>query len=327
MPLPSAVAVFAAAKRIRPLLAATPLRHSHGLSEAAGVEVFLKPEHEQRTGSFKARGALNTLAVMSADERARGIVAVSAGNHGLGIAYAARQFRAPATIFVPSTAPRIKRDGIAALGARVDATSADYDRAHDAAIAYARQHGRYYVDPCLGAPLIAGQGTVGLEILEELPETRTIVVSVGGGGLAAGVGSIVRRAAPDIRIIGVQGDRTQAAARALEAGRVVDVPVVPTLADGLTGQIDVEAFENVREVVDRIVIVSEEEIAAAIAWMYRESEGVAEGAGAVGVAAVLGGRLGRVEGPVVVIVSGGNIDPDVHERVLREGGVRAAGSS
>jgi threonine dehydratase len=312
-----AIDVFAAAKRLRPLLPPTPLRHSAGLSAAAGTEVFIKAEHEQRTGSFKARGALNALASLSPAERGRGIVAASAGNHGLGVAYAARALGATATVFVPSTAPRVKREGIEALGATVDATSADYDRAHDAAIAFAEARGACYVDPCLGAPLIAGQGTVALEILHELPEVRTIVVSVGGGGLVAGVGSLVRRVAPRVRIIGVAADRAPAAVRAFEAGRVVAVPVVPTLADGLAGQIDPEAFENVRDVVDEMAVVSESEIEKAIGWMFvAEGAAVVEGAGAVGVAGLLTGGIGRVEGPVVVIVSGGNIDREVHARVV-----------
>jgi threonine dehydratase len=313
-----AIDVFAAARRIAGLVRPTPLRRSVLLSELAGGDVYLKPEHEQITGSFKLRGAYNALAVMPEGERARGVVASSAGNHGLGVAKAAQHFGVPATIFVPARAPDIKKRGIAALGATIDDQSADYDVAMVRAKAFAAERGARYINPCLGDPLLAGQGTVGLEILEELPEAESIILPVGGGGLLGGVASIVRRVAPTIRIIGAQSINTAAMARSLEASRVVDIPSVPTLADGLAGQIDAEALDIGQHGLDQMVVLTEEEIAEAIAWLSRVENAVVEGSGAVGVGAVLHRKVNGLRTPAVVVLSGGNIDPAVHERVMRE---------
>ncbi len=312
-----AIDVFAAARRIAGLVRRTPLRHSTALSELAGGDVYLKLEHEQITGSFKLRGAYNALAVMPAEERARGVVASSAGNHGLGVAMAARHFGVAATIFVPARAPEVKKRGIAALGATVDDQSADYDVAMTTAKAYAAGRGARYINPCLGNPLLAGQGTVGLEILEELPDTASIVLPVGGGGLLGGVASIVRRVAPMVRIIGAQSINTAAMARSLEASRVVDIPSVPTLADGLAGQIDAEALDIGQHGLDEMVVLSEDEIAEAIAWLAHVESAVVEGSGAVGVGAVLHRKVAILPMPAVIVLSGGNIDPAVHEGVMR----------
>ena len=313
-----AIDVFAAARRIEGAVRRTPLRRSPLLSELAGGDVYLKPEHEQPTGSFKLRGAFNALAVMPPEVRARGVVASSAGNHGLGVAKAAQHFAVPATIFVPARAPEVKKRGIAALGATVNDESADYDVAMVNAKAYAASHGSRYINPCLGDPLLAGQGTVGLEILVERPDTAAIVVPVGGGGLLGGVASIVRRVAPEIRIIGAQSVNTAAMARSLAAARVVDIPSVPTLADGLAGQIDAEALDIGQHGLDEMVVLDEEEIATAIAWLARHEQAVVEGSGAVGVGALLHGKSAKLRTPAVVVISGGNIDPAVHERVVRD---------
>ena len=313
-----AIDVFAAARRIAGLVRRTPLRRSARLSELAGGDVHLKLEHEQITGSFKLRGAFNALGVMPEAERSRGVVASSAGNHGLGVARAAQHFGIAATIFVPSGAPDVKKRGIAALGATVDEESADYDVAMVRAKAFAAERGARYINPCLGDPLLAGQGTVGLEILEERPDTATIILPVGGGGLLGGVASLVRRVAPDVRIIGAQSVNTAAMARSLEAARVVDIPSVPTLADGLAGQIDAEALDIGQHGLDEMIVLSEPEIGEAIAWLARFEDAVVEGSGAVGVGALLHGKVTRLRLPAVVVVSGGNIDPGIHERVLRE---------
>ena len=306
--LPTPGDVLAAAHRLRPVVHRTPLVPSAALSAAAGVAVHLKCENLQRTGSFKVRGAYNALALLPDEVRARGIVASSAGNHGLGVAYAAGLLGVRARIFVPTNAPAVKRDGIIALGAEVDATQPHYDAAHEAAVAYGEAHGMTFVNPCAGAPLLAGQGTVALEILEELPGVRTLVVCVGGGGLVGGIAALVRAVAPDVRIVGAQSDQTNAMAASLAAGRRVEVEVPPTLADGLAGQIDDEGFAIGQFALDEMVTVSEEEIASAIAFLAREHELRVEGSGAVGVAALRASRISALDGPVAVIVSGGNID-------------------
>ena len=316
--LPSATAVLAAAHRLRGVIERTPLVRSEALTARAGAETFLKCEQYQRTGSFKIRGAYNSLSALSDDVRRRGVVASSAGNHGLGLAWAAKQLGVSARVFVPASAPRVKRDGMLALGADVDMSRPDYDAAHRAAEQYAHEHGLAFVNPCAGDALLAGQGTVALEILEELPRAMTLVVPVGGGGLIGGIAALVRAVAPAIRLVGVQSVKTNAMAASLAAGRRVDVPVSPTLADGLAGQIDDEGFAIGREALDEMVTVPEEEIADAIAWLSHEHDMRAEGSGAVGIAALLHGRIRTPVSPVVVVISGGNID-DTRWRAIVDG--------
>jgi len=316
--LPPAPAVLAAAHRLRGVIERTPLIPSSALATRVGADVHLKCENRQRTGSFKLRGAYNALASLSDEARARGVVASSAGNHGLGLAWAAKQLGVRATIFVPAGAPSVKRDGIAALGAEVNASSPDYDAAHRVALDYAQAHGLTFVDPCSGDALLAGQGTVALEILEELPHVATLIVPVGGGGLIGGIAGLVRAIAPAVRLVGAQGAKTNAMAVSLAAGRRVEVPVSPTLADGLAGQIDDEGLAIGRAALDEIVTVTEQEIAAAIAWLSHEHDLRVEGSGAVGVAALLHGRIATVTSPVAVVISGGNID-DTRWRTIVDG--------
>lgn len=312
----SPIDIFRAAHRIRGIAVRTPLRQSAALSELAGGDVYLKLETEQLTGSFKIRGALNTLAGLSPEVRRRGVVASSAGNHGLGVAYAAQHFGAPATIFVPRTAPRVKKDGIADLGALVDDSAADYDAAMALAKEHAAAHDIPFINPCLGDPLLAGQGTVALEIVEELPDVATVVVCVGGGGLLGGVGSFLRPVAPRVRILGAQSTETAAMSRSLAAGRLVEIPSVPTLADGLAGQIDEEALAIGRYALDDIATVTEEQLGRAIAWLWRHEALTVEGAGAAAAAALLGGAFAGLPTPVVAIVSGRNIDAHRHAELL-----------
>jgi threonine dehydratase len=308
--------VLAASRRIENLARRTPLVRSDGLSAIAGGDVYLKLENEQITGSFKLRGALNSIGSLSPEVRARGVVVSSAGNHGLGIAYAARHFGVNATVFVPRTAPRVKRDGIAALGATLDATQPHYDAAMEAAIAFARERGATFINPCFGATLIAGQGTIALEILTELPDLAALVVNVGGGGLLAGCASLVRPLAPSARILGAQSVNTAAMALSIAADRIVEIDDLPTLADGLAGQIDEAALEIGRHALDDIVTVTEDQIGRTIAWLWREHDARVEGAGAVATAAVLHEAIAPLATPAAVIVSGGNIDAARFEELV-----------
>jgi threonine dehydratase len=306
----SPASVLSAAHRLRGIARRTPLRRSDGLSALTGGSVYLKCECEQITGAFKLRGAFNTIALLSDEERRKGVVTSSAGNHGMGLAWAARHFGVQATIFVPATAPRVKRDGIAALGATVNDQAAHYDEALDMATAFATERGATHVHPERGAALLAGQGTIALEILEELPDLATFVVPVGGGGLLGGCAALLDAVAPRVRIVGTQSDQTAAMARSLEAGRIVPIPVAPTLADGLAGAIEETGFETGRRVLDEMITVTEDEIAGAIAWLWREERLVVEGSGAVGVAALRSGYRPPVEGDIAVVLTGGNIDRD-----------------
>jgi threonine dehydratase len=315
--------ILAAARRIAPLVERTPLRHSARLSDEAGGDVYLKLESEQVTGSFKARGASNTLALMPEADRARGVVASSAGNHGLGVALAAKHFGVAAVIFVPSTAPMIKRRGIEALGATVNADAPDYDAAMDLAVAHAEKTGATFVHPCLGDPLIAGQGTVALEILEDLPDLGTMIVPIGGAGLLAGTGALLRRVAPDVRILGAQSVHTAAMARSLAAGRVVPIPSEATLADGLAGGIDDFALDVGRHALDGMVTLEEEAIADGIRFLHEAEGVVSEGSGAVGVAALRTGALRVERFPAAIVISGRNIDDARLEDVLGRTGAAA----
>jgi threonine dehydratase len=308
--------VLAAGDRVRPLVKRTPLLRSDALSDIAGGDVYLKLENTQVTGSFKLRGALNVLATLSPDVRARGVVASSAGNHGLGVAYAAKHFGAPATIFVPSTAPEVKRKGITALGATIDTSQPHYDAAMDAAKAFAAERGATYINPCLGEMLLAGQGTVALEILSELPDLATLVVNVGGGGLLGGCGALVRAAAPRVRIVGAQSEKTAAMSRSLAAGRIVEIENEPTLADGLAGQIDAEAFDIGRHALDEIATLTEREIAESIGFLWRDHAQRVEGAGACATGVVWKRKLSSLPTPAAIVVSGGNIDDSKLEAIL-----------
>jgi threonine dehydratase len=317
MTLPSAQSIESAAARIAPTITRTRLIRSDALSAIAGVDVLLKLENEQRTGSFKLRGALNVIGLLTAAERSRGVVASSAGNHGLGVAYAAKEHGIPATIFIPSNAPKVKREGIRALGATVVDDQPHYDAAMTAAIAFARERGSRFVHPCLGDELLAGQGTVALEVLDDAPDVATFVVSVGGAGLLGGCAGFLRERAPHVRIVGAQSENTAAMARSWRADKLIEIENLPTLADGLAGQIDDAALEIGRRALDDVVTVPEDVIGNAMLWLL-DSHGLkAEGSGAAGVASILSGQL-RPRGKTVVVVTGGNVD-DSRIAALRHG--------
>jgi threonine dehydratase len=308
--------IIAAGDRVRPLVKRTPLVRSDALSDIAGGDVYLKLENTQITGSFKIRGALNVLATLSPESRARGVVASSAGNHGLGVAYAAKHFNAPATIFVPSGAPEVKRRGITALGATIDTTQPHYDAAMAAAKAFAAERGSTFINPCLGDVLLAGQGTVALEILGELPDLAALVVNVGGGGLLGGCGALVRVVSPRVRIVGAQSEKTAAMSRSLAAGRIVEIENEPTLADGLAGQIDEEALDIGRRALDDIVTLTEGELAESIGFLWKEHGQRVEGAGACAAGVMWKRKLAALPTPAAIVVSGGNIDASKLEAIL-----------
>lgn len=314
--LPAISAVHTAAVRLRSVLAPSRLIRSETLSAALGIDVLLKCELENPTGSFKIRGAYNVLAGMSPEERARGVVASSAGNHGLGVAHAAHAFGAPAYLYVPNNAPQVKKDGIRALGATVNDDAPDYDDAMIRAKAHAEREGVRFINPCLGIDLLAGQGTVALEVLEQRPDVRTVMICTGGGGLLGGMGAVLRTLAPGVRVIGVQSSETSAMTTSVRAGHVVHVPVTPTLADGLAGQIDDDALHIGQQCADDLLLVSEEELGETIAWLARTEGMRVEGAGAVTVAALRHRAIADLEGPLVAVVSGRNIDVGKHDGLL-----------
>ncbi len=310
--------VRAAAERIAGKVRHTPLERSAALSERAGCDVYLKLEALQRTGSFKLRGATNAMRRVADGDGTMRVVTASAGNHGLGIASAARNAGVAATIFLPQGAARVKRDRIAALGAEVVPVPGGYDDAHAAAVAWAESGGHAYIHAFNDADVISGQGTVAVEILTALPEAGTIVVPVGGGGLIAGTGIVARGSERRVRVVGVQSEATAAMYRSLEAGEVRAVPAVPTLCDGLAGDVDETTLALARSTIDEMHLVSEAEVAAAVRHLYIGEGVLAEGSAAVGVAAILRGiEVGP--GPIVLVVTGSNIDASRLAALLEEG--------
>ncbi len=314
--LPSPTEIRAAAARIAGAIRETPFYRSESLSAFLGGDAWLKVESEQNTGSFKIRGATNVIATLTDEQRARGVVSASSGNHGLGISAAAKAYGVKLTVFVPRTAPAAKRDKIAALGATVDATAATYDEGEALARALAAKTGATFVSPDEGRPLLAGQGTVALEILEALPSLRTIVVPVGGAGLVGGIAGLLKAEAPNVRIVGAQSDRVNSMTLAMASGKPAAAADVPTLVDGLAGEADAVGLEQAQAALDDIVASSEEDVVSAIAYLWIEEGFKVEGAGACAVAALLSGRVKNLEFPVVAVVTGGNIDDARHKAVL-----------
>lgn len=307
--------IYQARRQIMGVARRTPLDRSLWLSDKVGYDVFLKLECWQRTRSFKMRGAFNAVSSLDDEARARGLVTASAGNHGQAVALAAREVGATATIFVPSTAPETKKARIRSFGAQLNQESPDYDAAQVAAREFADRTGAAFVHAFSDRAVVAGQGTVGLEIMEDMPQVKHVAVPVGGGGLIGGIGIAIKSADPTIRVIGVQSTQTSAMYEAFKAGKLINCPIGPTLADGLAGQVDEISFARARDVVDEMLLVDEAAIPAAIRALYKVDGIIAEGAAAVSVAAITEGVL-ELDGPTVLVITGGNIDAERFGAIL-----------
>ncbi|CAI8945912.1 putative threonine dehydratase [Pseudomonas sp. IT-196MI5] len=310
--------IYLARQRIQSLVRCTPMEYSPSLSRRLGVPVFLKLESWQITGSFKLRGASNAVALLNAEQKARGVVAASTGNHGRALAYAASQQGVKATICLSHLVPGNKVQAIRDLGAEVRIVGQSQDDAQREAERIACEHGATLLPPFDHPAIIAGQGTLGLEILEQLPDVAQVLVPLSGGGLFAGVALALKSANPQIVTHGVSMQRGAAMHASLAAGRPVEVEELPTLADSLGGGIGLDnryTFNMTRDTCDRLHLLSEASIANAIRHAYREERLVLEGAAAVGIAALLDGLIEQ-RGPIVVVVSGRNVDIDQHLRVL-----------
>jgi len=310
--------VYRARQRIEGRAVRTPLVESPSLSRIAGVPVHLKLETVQPTGSFKLRGATNALADLAAHGVTR-VVTASTGNHGRALAHAARAFGIEAAVCMSSLVPGNKVDAVAALGARVVIAGKSQDDAQVEAMRLVREEGFAFVPPFDDSRVIAGQATIGLEILEALPEVATIVVPLSGGGLFSGVAFAAKRIDPDVRMIGVTMERGAAMHASLAAGKPVLVEELDTLADSLGGGIGLEnqhTFAMTRAHLDRLVLLDEASIERGIVHAYREERLVVEGAAAVGMSAVLDRVLDDAKGPIVILVSGCNIDIELHRRLV-----------
>lgn len=314
--LPTAAEVVAAADRLEGMVRRTPVEHSAALSAISGTPVFLKLETQQCTGAFKVRGALNAVLTLPAARQSRGLVTASAGNHGLGVAWAARYRGARATVFVPTSAPATKRRRIARLGAELREVSGSYDDAHREAERFAVEHGAAYVHAFSDPAVVAGQGTVAVEIFEQLPTAGTLLVPAGGGGLIGGMGIVARARGSSVRVVGVQSEQTAALHASLRAGRLVSPPMGATLCEGLSGDIDQPSLLLASQVVDEVVLVSETAVRRAIRFLFTEEGIVAEGSAAVVAAALLEAVLPPLPAPLVAVLTGGNLDAAVLSRIL-----------
>jgi threonine dehydratase len=298
----------------------TPLEPSHAVSQAAGVRTVLKCEHLQRTGSFKIRGAYHRIAQLDDAERARGVVCASAGNHAQGVALSARLTGAAARVFMPSDAPLPKLAATRGYGAEVTLVDGGVTEALAAARAHADEHGSVFVHPFEHPDIIAGQGTLGLDVVDDVPDVATVVVPVGGGGLISGVAAAVKARRPQTRVIGVQAATSAAVPASLEAGHPVTVEPGDTIADGIAVSRPGElTLAHIAALVDDVVTVSDEAIARAVLLLVERAKQVVEPSGAAGLAALLEWSGPPPPGPVAVLLCGGNVDPLLLDRIIRSG--------
>ncbi|TFD64623.1 threonine ammonia-lyase [Cryobacterium sp. Hb1] len=318
------LAEFEAARAVVAKVAdVTPMESSRYLADVLGAPVYLKCENLQRTGSYKIRGAYNRLSKLTDEEKARGVVAASAGNHAQGVAFAARELGIKATIFMPVGVALPKLSATRDYGAEVILRGTTVTEPLLAAAEYARETGAILIPPFDHVDVVTGQGTLGLEILDQVPDLETVIVPIGGGGLISGVASALKqRAAREgrvIRVIGVQAENAAAYPPSLQAGEPTMISILPTIADGIAVAMPgLLNFEIVRDAVDEIVTVSEDDTARALLVLLERAKLVVEPAGAVAVAAILAGKV-TPTGPTVAILSGGNIDPLLMQRVISHG--------
>ncbi len=312
--------IQAARQTLRDVIIATPILPAERLSQELGARVFLKAENTQRSGSFKLRGAYNTISQLAAAERERGVIAHSAGNHAQGVALAARLLGVPATIVMPERAPLTKVAATRRLGAEVLLHGATFDDAGARARAIQGQRGLTYVHAFNDERVIAGQGTIGLEIAETLPDLGLLVVPIGGGGLISGIALAVKALLPNVRIVGVQAAGCASIPQSLAAGEPIAAPDARTIADGIAVKRPGDlTLPVIRDLVDQVAIVDDDEIARGIAYVVQNARLVVEGAGAAGVAALLSGKITpRANETVCVVVGGGNIDGNLLARVIEQ---------
>jgi len=312
MPPPTVLDVYEARRRLAGRLTKTPLLPSAWLSSVAGCSVFLKVESINLTNSFKIRGALNAALRLSEnfDSPTHTIVTASAGNHGRALALSTEQLGLKCVVFTPASAPDAKKDAIRRHGAILHSDCEDYDAAERQARDFAEQEGGVYISPYNHPDVIAGAGTIGLEIVEATADLDVVVVPLGGGGLASGMGLAIKAAAPGATIVGVEAEASTPFTLSLKAGRITEITPRPSLADGLVGNLEPESmtFPLVKQVVDYVVTVSEDDLARAMKGLATEERLIVEGAGAAAVASILAGKASAAGRRVVAMVTGGNVD-------------------
>ena len=313
--------IVAARSRLNGSIVRTACLESAALSELTGARIFCKAEHLQRTGSFKERGARNALLLLGEEQKRRGVIAASAGNHASALSYHGKLLKVSVTVVMPRFAPLMKVRNCEETGARVLLHGNDIGEAREHALQFVRDEGLTYINGFDDPAIIAGQGTLGIEIVEQVPECDAVIVPIGGAGLVAGVALAVKSMKPHVRIIGVQAESTASFNAALEAGAPTQIQMRPTLADGLAvPRVGDNAFSIARELVDKNIVVSEHMIALAVLRLIELEKTVVEGAGAVPLAALLGDTLNDLRGKKVVLpLCGGNIDTNMLGRIIERG--------
>jgi threonine dehydratase len=310
--------IYEARRRIRQYVRETPLDGSPFLGDLCGGEVRLKLENQQLTGSFKARGALNRILKLTPEERRRGVVTASSGNHAQGVGYAARMLDMDATIVVPSETPNVKREAIRRYGVKLIVHSGDYDAAERYARKLEAEEGRVFVSAYNDLDIVAGQGTIGLEVTEAWPEMDVVLVPVGGGGLISGIGCAIKGVDSGIQVLGVQSVASPVMCESLREGQIVELELDESIAEGLYGGIEEGSvtFDLCRRYVDEIVLVQEETILEAMGRLLKHQHQVVEGAGAVGAAAIMEDPKRFKDKRIGVVVSGGNVEADLLREAL-----------
>ncbi|MCY6485597.1 threonine ammonia-lyase [Clostridium aestuarii] len=306
-----------AQENIKGVARRTPLFYSSTFSNQSGYEVYFKCENKQKTGAFKLRGAYNKIANLTQEEKDKGVLASSAGNHAQGVAYAATAFDVKSTIVMPATAPQAKVQATKGYGAEVVQFGEVYDDCYGRAVEIQKETGATFVHPFNDEDVMAGQGTIGLEILEDLPEIDAIVVPIGGGGLISGIAVAAKAIKPDVKIIGVQPEIIASAKASVEAGKVVTVKGAKSLADGISVATPGDnSFKYIQKYVDEIVTITEDEISRAMFQLMERGKLIAEGAGASPLAALLAGKI-KVDGKkVALLISGGNVDIAMVSKII-----------
>ena len=313
-----------AKKRLEDTVSKTPLMKAPILSKEKNAQIYLKEDNLQITGSFKIRGAFNKIAMLDSKKRANGVVAASAGNHAQGVSFAAQYFSCEATIFMPEATPLTKVTGVKSYGANVVLTGENFDEAYASAVKFAKENNKEFVHPFADDEVIAGQGTIGLEILENMEDVEQIIVPIGGGGLIAGISLAVKSINPNIKITGVVASGAKGMRESFEARHPIDSSSVRTIADGIAVKyVTPKLLDIILEYVDEVVEVSDNEIANAILFLLEKHKLMVEGAGAVGVAAIMHDKVNIENKKVCTVVSGGNIDATMLSLIIEKGLIKS----
>ncbi len=313
-------------ERVSSVVYNTPFGYAPILSELSGYDIYLKKENLQRTGAFKLRGAFNKIATLVESGNRGGVVAASAGNHAQGVAFSAKHFGIDATIVMPESTPLTKVQGVRDLGATVILHGNNYDEAYGYALVYATENKREFVHPFTDDEVISGQGTVAIEMLDEIADLDAVVVPIGGGGLISGIATAIKDISPSCKVIGVASEGAPAMATSYREGRAIDTTSVRTIADGIAVRdTSPKTLEYILKYVDGIQLVGEDEIANAILFLLEKQKLLVEGAGAVGVAAILHGKIDMPKGSKIgIVLSGGNIDVTMLSLIIEKGLIKSS---